>query len=361
MTNADESRPDVPAIKRQNPLVEVVRASGVRLRPTGPRRWQGLCPFHQDRRPSLLVDEADEHFHCFGCGAHGDVIDFVRRREGLGFAEACRRLSGIEGTPQRRPAAPDEHDRRWEDLSLAEQVVMNAAAAVYQHCLSGSDEVKAYLAERAVPEWVVRACGLGYADGRTLAAELGPRAGLSVAYALGLLRPAARAASGQPRETLAGRIVVPELRGSRCLWFIGRSLAAQSDRPKYLALGGRRPVLGLERAAGRREVFLCEGVFDYLTAVAWGLPAFSSCGTHLPAERLQFLASARVIYGVLDGDDAGRAAAARFATVLGPRWRPLSLPEGCDLNDLARRPGGRAEFFRLLTEERARGEGQSDG
>ncbi len=122
-----------------------------------------------------------------------------------------------------------------------------------------------------------------------------------------------------------------------------------------LALGGERPVLGLEHAIGRRAVFLVEGVFDYLTALSWKLPAFSPCGTHFPAERLGFLAQAEVIYGVLDSDEAGRAAAARFGEQLGRRFRALHLPDGCDLNDLARRPGGRAMFFHLLATERRAG------
>ncbi len=88
--------------------------------------------------------------------------------------------------------------------------------------------------------------------------------------------------------------------------------------------------------------------YPTLTAVTWKLPAFSPCGTHLPAERLGFLARAEVVYGVLDGDEAGRAAAERFGEQLGERWRPIRLPEGCDLNDLGRRPSGRAEFFGML-------------
>jgi len=98
--------------------------------------------------------------------------------------------------------------------------------------------------------------------------------------------------------------------------------------------------------------FLVEGVFDYLTASAWRLAAFSPCGTHLPADRLGFLARAEVIYGVLDGDAAGEAAGQRFRQQLGPRFRPLRLPDGCDLNDLARRPDGRQVFFHLLAQAR---------
>jgi DNA primase len=111
-------------------------------------------------------------------------------------------------------------------------------------------------------------------------------------------------------------------------------------------------VLGYERAAGQRQVFLCEGVFDYLTAVSWKLPAFSPCGTHLSAERLGFLARADVIYGVMDGDDAGTEAAARFSDQIGRRWQPLHLPDGCDLNDLAQRPDGRRQFFDVLAAAR---------
>ncbi|MGH2354955.1 MAG: toprim domain-containing protein [Chloroflexota bacterium] len=115
-------------------------------------------------------------------------------------------------------------------------------------------------------------------------------------------------------------------------------------------------MLGWERAAGQREAFLCEGVFDYLTAVSWRLPACSPCGTQLPADRLGFLARAVAVYGVFDGDAAGREATWRFGELLGARWRPIALPDGLDLNDLGRRPDGRALFFRLLAEARRRAE-----
>ena len=108
----------------------------------------------------------------------------------------------------------------------------------------------------------------------------------------------------------------------------------------------------LKRARGRREVFLIEGVFDWLTAVSWGLPAFSACGTALPANRLGWLARTEVVWGVLDPDRAGNEGSERFGATLGRRWRPLSLPDGLDLNALGRQPGGRGRFFRLLADAR---------
>ncbi|MBI4496697.1 MAG: toprim domain-containing protein [Chloroflexi bacterium] len=356
MTAMIPIRYDVQALRRTRPLAAVITDYGIELRPSG-RALVGRCPFHDDQgRPNLHVYAENQSWYCFRCAVGGDVIDFVRRRENLSFGEACRRLeerspATVSPPPAPHPASPRE--RRWDRLTLEEQVVMNTACALYQHSLWREPRALAYVRGRGIPDWVIRQCALGFADGHSLEAYLRRRSGLRVAQDLGLLRKASGSghASALP-EFLAGRIVVPELRGGQCIWFIGRSIDDDAERPKYLALGGERPVLGMERAAGQREAFLCEGVFDYLTGVAWKLPAFSPCGTHLPAERLGFLARARVVYGVLDGDDPGRAAARRFAEQLGDRFQPLQLPDGCDLNDVSRQPEGQRNFFRLLAATR---------
>jgi DNA primase len=347
-----DGRVDLAALKREHPLSQVLAAIGVSLHPAGGERFTALCPFHDDHRPSLLVDERDGHFHCFGCGAHDDVIDFVMRRDGVVFVEACRHLGAIPARSTHQPGARKSGRSRggWDRLTLDQQVVMNVAGAIYQQCLWREPRALGYARERGLPEWVIRQCALGYADGHTLESYLRRRSCLRVPQTLGLLRyegsPAVRS------EFLAGRLVIPELRAGQFVWFIGRRLEDDGPDPKYLALPGERPILGYERAAGRREAFLCEGVVDYLVAVAWRLPAFSPCGTAVPDEQLGFLASARTVYGVLDGDTAGRAAADRLGAQLGERWCPLPLPEGRDLGDLARRPDGRSLFFALLASAR---------
>ncbi|GIW07533.1 MAG: hypothetical protein KatS3mg060_2338 [Dehalococcoidia bacterium] len=347
-------RYDVAALRRDHPIDQVVAGYGVELRRMG-RALVGRCPLHADNgRPNLHVYPDTDSWYCYRCQVGGDAIAFVRRCENVGFREACERLAGAPRPAAPPPAErPPRRERRWDRLTLEEQVVMNTACALYQHALRREPRALAYVRERGLPDWVIRQCAIGYADGHSLEAYLRRRSGLRTAQELGLLRKPERADGARPlREFLAGRIVVPELRGGQCLWFIGRTLEDDPQRPKYLGLPGERPVLGYERVAGRREAFLAEGVFDYLTAVAWGLPAFSPCGTALPPERLGFLARATVVYGVLDGDDAGREAAERFGAQLGERFRPLPLPEGCDLNDLGRRPDGRATFFRLLAAAR---------
>jgi hypothetical protein len=97
------------------------------------------------------------------------------------------------------------------------------------------------------------------------------------------------------------------------------------------------------------------GLVNWLTAIGWGLAAFSTCGTDIPADRLGWLARARTIFGVMDADRGGRAGAERFGAVLGSRWRPLELPDGLDLNDLGQRPDGRGLFFGLVAKGRRTG------
>src|SRR5262249_40334889 len=148
------------------------------------------------------------------------------------------------------------------------------------------------------------------------------------------------------------RIVGPRRRGGPPIWFRGRHPTSKGMGIKSLGLAGEKPVLGFERAAGHREAFLIEGVFDWLTAVSWNLPAFSTCGTNFPFDRLGWLARARVIFGVLDADSAGDAAAARFASALCRRWVPIQLPDASDLNNIGCRTDGRALFFRLVSAAR---------
>jgi len=349
MRGALKERYDVVSLRRRHPIVTVVTSSGVDLKAAG-SALVGRWPFHPaGGRPKLYVYPESDRWHCYRCGAGGDVIDFVRRQEGVGFVEACRWLEGR--SPSRRVGmlSRQKPQRHWDRLTLEQQVVMNTACSLYGRALWGEPRALAYLRERGVSDRVLHDCGVGYSDGQQLSSYLRSHWGLSVAQDLGLIRPPGKSLStGDSEELLAGRIVVPELRGGQCIWFIGRALQDDARGPKYLALPGERPILGLELVAGRREVFLVEGVIDYLTAAAWHLPAFSPCGTHLPAERLGFLARARVVYGVFDADDAGREATERFARLLGGRFRPIELPDGCDLNDLAQQPDGRAMFFRLL-------------
>lgn len=348
--------PDFAEVKTAYPLLDVVERAGVHLKRSGANRFLGRCPFHEDRTPSFFVYVDRQRFVCYGCKLWGDVLDFVRLHERLAtVGDACAWLTGTPVPPPRTERASEielkRRDRRWDRLTLEEQLVMNAAGALYRDGLSRSTAAVAYLHKRGIPDWVIDTCGLGYADGRSLEMHLRKHGGLRVAEELGLLRREAGEGGRPLRERFAGRVVIPEIRGGQPIWFIGRRPGA-SGHVKYLTPPGDKPVLGLERAIGRRWVYLIEGAIDWLTAVAWRLPAFSTCGTDFPMDRLGWLAGADLVFGVLDADKAGREASDRLGAVIGPRWRPIVLPDGCDLNDLGRRPDGRALFFRLVAAAR---------
>ena len=96
MPRASFSRSQLDAIKRQNDLAEVVREQGIALRRRG-RTYFGLCPFHGEQTASFAVSREAGLFHCFGCGAGGDVIRFIERAKQVSFPEAVRRLARRAG------------------------------------------------------------------------------------------------------------------------------------------------------------------------------------------------------------------------------------------------------------------------
>src|SRR5262249_41470494 len=129
---ARPAHPDIAELKLMYPLREVVEGAGVRLSRSGSNRFVGLCPFHEDRNPSFYVYADRQRFVCFGCKSRGDVVAFVRLREKLAtIADACAWLSGTPAPALRRGRAPlvelARKDRRWDRLTLEEQLVMNTA------------------------------------------------------------------------------------------------------------------------------------------------------------------------------------------------------------------------------------------
>ncbi len=329
---------DTERVKQQRAIADVVEQHGVELRRSG-GRLSGRCPFHEDGSPSLVVYPETRSFYCFGCGAGGDVIDFVRRAEGLGFREALERLDSGTGSDASitKRSAPER--RR---LSLDDRLILSAACELYHETLLRTSEALHYLEQRGIPPWVVRECRLGFSDGQQLAPYLKRRRlSLKRAQEMGLLFRG-------DGETMAGRLVVPELRGAHCGWMVGRSLD-DGLQPKYRGLSLPKPLLGGERVRRRQRVFVTEGPFDWLTALSWNLPACALLGTQVRAGALRILDRARSVVFLLDSDQAGRDAAEQLAASIGDRAIVFQLPDGVkDLNELGAQPDGRQTFFHAL-------------
>ena len=152
-------------------------------------------------------------------------------------------------------------------------------------------------------------------------------------------------------EFLAGRIVVPDLRGGRPVWLIGRVLdeAPADDVAVHLGLPGPKPLLGLDQARHSPTVVVVEGSFDYLTLRMWGYPVVATLGTHVRADLVDALRAFGRQFLVLDNDDAGLEATLLLQQQLGDTAIPVALPDGVkDPSQLATQPDGREHFAAVL-------------
>lgn len=330
---------DTDAIRRDHPIADVAAAAGLELRPTG-GRLAGVCPFHGDTRPSLVVYPANRSYYCFGCGAGGDVIDFVSRLHRVDFRQAVTLLAGAH-----MPAIPAGVSRPSavavpEVDPVKAGPLVEAGVAFYEDAIWSRPEALDYLASRGIHERTVRRFRLGFGV-PGLAAHFRDRdLDIETAHQLGLL--------DEDRECFTGRLIIPDIVEGRATWLTGRRL---SDRePRYLNLRLPKPLLGLASAKGE-AVVVTEGPFDWLTAVEWGFWSVALLGTRVPGRAAQLLERFDEVYLVLDPDEAGREATGELCERLGGRALPVVLPAGVtDLNSLGCQPDGRSTFTRCILE-----------
>ncbi|MBB5688963.1 DNA primase [Roseomonas alkaliterrae] len=318
------------------------------------RNWKGCCPFHGEKTPSFYV--YDDHFHCFGCGAHGDAITFLMRAEGASFPEAVERLAAEAGMEVPRPSAEQAaRERRARDL----HAVMAAAAEAYHRRLFLPEGRPAldYLLRRGLKEETIRAFQLGWApSGRgAIAADLrGEGVSEEQLIEAGLLRPGE--AGDPPRDFFYARVMFPiRDRRGRVIAFGGRILG--DGQPKYVnspetpLFRKRMGLYGLdlarEGAFRGAQVVAVEGYMDVIALHQAGFTgAVAPLGTALTAEQLEELWRISPEPCLcFDGDAAGARAAARAAEVALPlisterTLRFATLPAGEDPDTLTARRG----------------------
>ena len=179
---------DVELVKQRNPIEQVIASHGVKLQQRG-ERFVACCPFHEEEHPSLVVYPSTRSFFCFGCKASGDVIDFVRRKEKVGFRRALELLGeaapqGVSTNGDTRGPAPSE-----SPLTVDDRLVLAAACDLYHEALLCNERALRYLDSRGIRMPVVKQCRLGYSDGQALKPFLRRhRFSLRRAAEMGLLR-----------------------------------------------------------------------------------------------------------------------------------------------------------------------------
>jgi DNA primase len=341
-------------LRVRTPIASLV-GRRTRLTKSG-RNWKGCCPFHNEKSPSFYV--YDDHYHCFGCGAHGDAVSFVMQSEGAGFMEAVERLAGEAGleVPKPTPQAA-ARDRTARDL----HAVMASAEASFirrLHLPEGRPALD-YLLRRGLTPETIREFGIGWASGTrgAIAGDLTPE-GVSASQLLeaGLVREGDRGEA--PRDFFFNRVMFPiRDRRGRTIAFGGRILG--DGQPKYVnspetpLFSKRRALYNLDRAKeaafrGAR-VLAAEGYMDVIALHQAGFGgAVAPLGTALTEEQLQelwHLHPEPVL--CFDGDAAGGRAAARVAMLalaqLAPErtLRLATLPGGEDPDTLIAKSGAR--------------------
>jgi DNA primase len=347
-------------------FVELVSAR-TELRRAGPARYEGLCPFHEERSPSFGIDPTQKVYYCFGCQASGDVFTFVQETEGVDFKGALELLGdrfGVELEREEEDPKQAEHRRRRERLLE----LLGRTAAYYERCLWESKEARPareYLEARGLGEEILREFRVGYSPSawdRVLLASR--RGGFSEQelYATGLAQRSKE--NGRPYDRFRGRIMFPlaDVRG-RVLGFGARAMRDE-QKPKYLNTSDNDVYhkgqhlygadLARAHAARAGQAILCEGYTDVIALHQAGLRnTVGSMGTALTAEQVGELSRmAQTVLLALDADSAGQEAMLKAAGLAAKRkleLRVVALPQGTDPADLVQRDG--AEAIGALVEQ----------
>jgi DNA primase len=345
------------------PIADVVGRK-VRLTKRG-REHTGLCPFHNEKTPSFTVSEDKGFYHCFGCGAHGDVISFVVEQEGLSFPEAVEKLAGEAGLEVPK-ASPQERQREERRSSLYD--VVEEACRWYEQQLAGKDgqQARDYLAGRGIDPETRAAFRLGYAPGGRGALRQAMHArGYKddQLIAAGLLKQPED--GGTPRDYLFDRVIFPITdRRGHVIAFGGRTMgdakAKYLNSPESELFHKGRVLYNLARArkAARDtgELIVAEGYMDVIALAQAGFPAaVAPLGTAITEEQiaeLWRLADEPTV--CLDGDSAGRRAGYRLIERALPQLKPgfslrfALLPQGEDPDSLVSAQG--APAFRKIVD-----------
>lgn len=345
---------------------DIVKVVGdyVQLRKAG-ANMMGLCPFHHEKTPSFAVHPGKQIFHCFGCGAGGDVFKFVMLIENLTFPEALERLADKVGITLAKTAYGGKDSKSEERTALFK--IHEIAARFYAAQLTGTGEgraARAYLLDRGLKDEVVGRFLLGYAprDGRALTRHLSSSGFDDDAMEKSGL--VLRDTAGDRRfDRFRGRIIFPIANESgKIIAFGGRALG--DEQPKYLN-SPETPIYTKSRVlyhldnggkAIRKQDYaiLVEGYMDCIAVDSCGIEnVIASCGTSLTEAQIRLLGrySRRVVVNY-DPDSAGVAATERSLNALleaGFEVKVLALPGGLDPDAFIRK-NGEAEYRRVLAD-----------
>ncbi|MEH6355673.1 MAG: DNA primase [Marinobacter sp.] len=338
-------------------LAELI-GSRVTLKKAG-ANYKACCPFHDEKTPSFNVRPDKGFYHCFGCGAHGDAISFLREFEGLGFTEAVEDLARRAGMEVPYDQAAKQEMQQTRTLTEA----LDFASRFYQQALSSEAGAFArdYLQQRGLDQAIIQQYQLGFAPAGGTA--LCDAAGTSFKEPL-LETKTVSDQYGRPRDLFRNRVMFP-IRNTRgkTIAFGGRTLG--DDKAKYInspesdVFHKSREIYGLYEARQNLKqldkLLVVEGYMDVIALAQHGIQfAVATLGTATNHDNLSALMrQVRHIVFCFDGDIAGfRAADRALENALelmadGLHLQFLMLPQGEDPDTLIRKEGAEAFSKRI--------------
>jgi DNA primase len=347
----------VSEIRDRASILEVV-SDYINLKKAG-KHYKGLCPFHSEKTPSFMVNEEKQIFHCFGCGAGGDVFTFLMKVGNFSFPQAVEELAKRYGV--RLPSRELSPAKKKEMAKREILFQINQMASEYFHDLlyrqREGDEGRRYLSQRGLSEKIIKEHRLGYSlerwDGLVQHLQE-KKVSLELAWELGLIFPKKR---GGWYDAFRGRILFPifDLH-QRVVGFGGRLI--REGEPKYLnspesSIYHKGEILyGLQVAKGyipeKDCVIIAEGYFDLLTLHQFGLKHnVATLGTALTAQHVRILKRyTKNLITVFDADEAGIKASLRALPLFLEEevaGKTVLLPEGEDPDEFLRK--GNLEDF----------------
>ncbi len=342
----------IEELSLRSPIEEIAK-SYMQLRPGG-RTYKGLCPFHNEKTPSFTIYPDTNSFYCFGCGAAGDVIGFVRKINNLDYIEAVKFLAARAGMPM-----PDEDDATGRMRTRVLAINKEAARFFYSQLNTPENaHARAYWRGRGLADATIRRFGLGYApQGFSSLRDILRSKGYSYdeMLAAGVVK---KSAKGIVYDMFQARVMVPifDLRGN-IVAFGGRNLG--DEKPKYLNTpetlvyhkSSQIYALNMAKKSKNRRYLLCEGYMDTLALHQAGFDtAVAGCGTALTAEQVKLLSEyADEVVLCYDNDEAGQKATVKAANLFANtavKITILSLPGAKDPDEFIKKNG--AEAFGLL-------------
>lgn len=341
-------------LKLKTDVVDVV-SSYVSLKKRG-NTYVGLCPFHNEKTPSFTVYENTQSFYCFGCGAGGDSVSFMRKIENLDYIDAVKLLAQRAGMQM-----PD--DGYDDSISKKRRTILqiNRETAKFYHAYMMSEQGKIglqYYLDRGLSMKTIRHFGLGYAPNQwdALLKHLKSK-GFSVTdmAAAGVVRKGEKGYYDYFRNRVMTPII--DVRGN-FIAFGGRVL--DDSKPKYintsdtLVYKKTNEVFGLNYAkdSGKDSLILCEGYMDVIAMHQAGFTnAVAGCGTALTNEQVRLISRyAKEVILVYDNDEAGQKALNKAISLFDQIDIGISIPTlsgGKDPDEIIKNLG-RARFEDML-------------